>query len=61
MTLTTAFEQHESEVRTYCRQFPTVFARAKGAELHDTNGRAYLDLDLPISTYSGPRPATISR
>ena len=33
----------ESEVRTYCRSFPTVFARAEGAQLFDRSGRAYLD------------------
>jgi diaminobutyrate-2-oxoglutarate transaminase len=33
----------ESEVRTYCRSFPTVFKRAQGAELFDRDGRAYLD------------------
>lgn len=37
------FEQHESEVRGYCRSFPTVFASAKGAWMTDTNGRRYLD------------------
>jgi diaminobutyrate-2-oxoglutarate transaminase len=33
----------ESEVRSYCRSFPTVFKRAQGAELFDRDGRAYLD------------------
>lgn len=37
------FEQHESEVRGYCRSFPTVFASAKGAWMTDANGRRYLD------------------
>ncbi len=37
------FEQHESEVRGYCRSFPVVFDTAKGAYLYDTEGRAYLD------------------
>lgn len=41
--MTTVFEQYESEVRTYCRQFPAVFVRTKGAELHDTSGQVYLD------------------
>jgi diaminobutyrate-2-oxoglutarate transaminase len=36
-------ERLESEVRTYCRAFPTVFARAKGTWLEDTKGRRYLD------------------
>lgn len=37
------FEQHESEVRGYCRSFPTVFATAKGAWMTDTAGKRYLD------------------
>jgi diaminobutyrate-2-oxoglutarate transaminase len=37
------FEQMESEVRSYCRSFPTVFTRAKGYRLWDVEGRAYID------------------
>jgi diaminobutyrate-2-oxoglutarate transaminase len=37
------FEQYESDVRGYCRNFPTVFDTAKGAWMTDTNGRKYLD------------------
>ena len=37
------FEQFESEVRGYCRTFPTTFASAKGAWMVDTSGRRYLD------------------
>ena len=37
------FEEHESEVRGYCRSFPTVFASAKGAWMTDTKGKRYLD------------------
>ena len=37
------FEQYESNVRTYCRSFPAVFRRAKGAELVDQRGRVYID------------------
>ncbi len=33
----------ESEVRTYCRSFPTVFKRASGVWLEDDQGRRYLD------------------
>ena len=40
---TKAFEQYESEVRSYCRKFPTVFKSAKGAYITDENGREYLD------------------
>ena len=37
------FEQHESEVRGYCRTFPAVFSSAKGAWMTDVEGRRYLD------------------
>lgn len=40
---TTAFDRHESAVRSYCRAFPAVFARAKGARLIDETGREYID------------------
>lgn len=37
------FEQYESEVRGYCRNFPTVFSTAKGAWMTNTSGQRYLD------------------
>jgi diaminobutyrate-2-oxoglutarate transaminase len=37
------FEQIESEVRGYCRNFPVVFKTSKGAELRDAAGKTYLD------------------
>ena len=37
------FEEHESQVRLYCRKFPVVFDRAKGAELYAEDGRRYID------------------
>lgn len=37
------FETLESEVRSYCRGWPTVFDRAGGSWLYDERGRAYLD------------------
>ncbi|MCA9534371.1 MAG: diaminobutyrate--2-oxoglutarate transaminase [Myxococcales bacterium] len=37
------FARRESEVRGYCRSFPAVFARSKGAELWDEQGRRYID------------------
>ena len=40
---TSVFESYESEVRSYCRHFPTVFAKAKGAEFFDEDGRRYID------------------
>ncbi len=40
---TSVFEQHESNVRSYCRNFPTVFVKAKGAIMTDENGREFVD------------------
>lgn len=37
------FELLESEVRYYCRDFPTVFTKAIGCRLLDEQGREYLD------------------
>ncbi|HYH47048.1 MAG TPA: diaminobutyrate--2-oxoglutarate transaminase [Thermoanaerobaculia bacterium] len=37
------FDRLESEVRSYCRSFPTVFDRASGSHLYDQAGREYLD------------------
>ncbi|MFI9025391.1 diaminobutyrate--2-oxoglutarate transaminase [Streptomyces sp. NPDC053560] len=37
------FETLESEVRSYCRGWPTVFDRARGSYLYDERGRAYVD------------------
>ncbi|MFI7083483.1 diaminobutyrate--2-oxoglutarate transaminase [Streptomyces anulatus] len=38
------FEQHESQVRTYCRRFPVLFSHGRGSHLWDSSGRRYLDL-----------------
>jgi diaminobutyrate-2-oxoglutarate transaminase len=43
MSGTDIFERYESNVRSYCRSFPVVFQRAKGAELFDESGRRYID------------------
>lgn len=40
---TAVFEQRESEVRAYCRAFPTVFTSASGARQVDESGRSYID------------------
>lgn len=40
---TEIFETVESNVRSYCRSFPTVFKTAKGATLTDENGKNYID------------------
>lgn len=37
------FERLESEVRSYCRSFPTVFTTARGHHLTDVKGRQYID------------------
>lgn len=37
------FEQIESQVRSYVRQFPTIFQRAKGSYLYDEQGKEYID------------------
>ncbi|WP_026987012.1 diaminobutyrate--2-oxoglutarate transaminase [Fodinicurvata fenggangensis] len=46
-TVTTAetniFARRESEVRSYCRSFDTVFVRASGSTLIDREGREYID------------------
>ena len=40
---TTAFDQYESNVRSYCRSFPTVFRQAQGSLLYNEQQRAYID------------------
>lgn len=37
------FEQYESEVRSYCRKYPTVFVKAKGSTMIDEEGKEYID------------------
>lgn len=37
------FNQHESEVRSYCRSFTTVFNKASNAMLWDASGSRYID------------------
>ncbi|QDQ10830.1 diaminobutyrate--2-oxoglutarate transaminase [Streptomyces spectabilis] len=47
MTITqpdlSVFETLESEVRSYCRGWPTVFDRAQGSRMYDEDGHEYLD------------------
>lgn len=38
------FDKLESNVRGYCRDFPTVFTKAQGSKLIDQNGKEYIDL-----------------
>ncbi|MGA5897052.1 diaminobutyrate--2-oxoglutarate transaminase [Streptomyces venetus] len=37
------FESLESEVRSYCRGWPTVFVHARGSRLRDERDRTYID------------------
>lgn len=37
------FDRVESEVRNYCRSWPTVFATAQGSKVYDRHGNVYLD------------------
>ena len=41
--MTDVFERLESDVRTYCRDYPTVFRTAKESTLYDEDGRSYID------------------
>ena len=40
---TSTFENYESSVRSYCRHFPAVFTKAKGAMMYDEEGKGYID------------------
>lgn len=42
-TLLNFSERHESKVRTYSRDFPCVFYRAKNSWLFSETGKPYLD------------------
>lgn len=37
------FEEIESQVRSYCRGWPTVFAKAKDSTVYDESGKSYID------------------
>ena len=37
------FERRESEARSYCRGMPATFAKARGSELIDADGRSWID------------------
>ena len=39
----TVFERRESEARSYCRNFDTVFASASGSHMTDEDGKTYID------------------
>lgn len=44
------FNQLESNVRSYCRLFPTVFKKAQGAFLEDKEGIRYIDFLCGVGT-----------
>jgi acetylornithine/succinyldiaminopimelate/putrescine aminotransferase len=52
LTGVSVFEEIESEVRAYCRNWPTVFDRAQGSYVYDRSGRAYLDYFTGVATLS---------
>lgn len=41
--MTEIFEELESNVRSYCRKYPTVFSKALNAELFSEDGTRYID------------------
>ena len=43
MDYMSVIDQHESEVRSYVRSFPTVFDEARGSYMYNPDGDAYLD------------------
>jgi diaminobutyrate-2-oxoglutarate transaminase len=57
------FDRLESEVRSYIRSFPTVFAEARGSILTDTQGRRYVDFFAGAGTlnYGHNNPVLKSR
>ncbi|UUU31858.1 diaminobutyrate--2-oxoglutarate transaminase [Streptomyces sp. CA-210063] len=59
----TVFERHESNVRSYCRDFPVVFERAAGHHLWDSTGRRYVDLLCGAGSlnYGHNPPAIVER
>ncbi|MEZ6108459.1 MAG: hypothetical protein R3B96_20770 [Pirellulaceae bacterium] len=52
------FARLESEVRSYCRVFPTVFTRAKGHTMVDEDGKSFIDF---FAGAGGSTTATIRR
>lgn len=57
-----SFDRHESAVRSYCRSFPAVFTRAKGALLVTESGREYVDFFAGAGTLNyGHNPEYIKQ
>lgn len=57
------FEVCESDVRSYCRNFPTIFTSAIGSTLIDSSGRRYIDFLAGAGTlnYGHNHPAIKQR
>jgi diaminobutyrate-2-oxoglutarate transaminase len=56
------FERNESQVRSYCRRFPTVFTHAQGCWLHDERGQAYVDFFVGAGALNyGHNPPALKR
>lgn len=56
------FSLVESEVRSYCRSWPTTFTRAEGSILWNTSGREYLDFFAGAGTLNyGHNPIALRR
>lgn len=54
------FNHLESEVRSYCRSFPVVFTKARGAQLLTRDGTAYLDFLMGCSSLNyGHNPSEL--
>jgi len=59
---TSVFENIESNVRSYCRSFPTVFTKAKGAVMTDEAGKEYIDFFAGAGALNyGHNPQTINQ
>ena len=56
------FDRLESEVRGYIRSFPTLFTKARGAQMHDESGRVYIDFFAGAGTLNyGHNNTTLKR
>lgn len=59
---TSVFENIESNVRSYCRSFPTVFTKAKGSVMVDESGKEYVDFFAGAGALNfGHNPAHINQ
>src|SRR5690625_2142537 len=43
-------KKHESDVRSYSRNFPTVFQKSKGYKMWDKEGNEYIDFFAGVGT-----------